>query len=74
MVWARAGIALGAAVLLVAALSGGSRDDPRTPAGLPGLPPPFLGVAVVGSGGRTAAVDAYGDLVDLREPGPAGRA
>lgn len=59
--------------LLVVALSGGSRDDPRTPAGLPGLPPPFLGVAVVGSGGRTAAVDAYGDVVDLRAPGPAGR-
>ena len=60
--------------LLVMALSGGSRDDPRTPAGLPGLPPPFLGVAVIGSGGRTEAVDAYGDIVDLRAPGPAGRA
>jgi Glycosyl hydrolases family 15 len=34
-----------------------------------------MGVAVVGSGGgRTAAVDAYGDVVDLRGPGPAGRA
>jgi len=74
MAWARAGIALGAVVLLVVALSGGSRNDPRTPAGLPGLPPPFLGVAVVGGGGRTAAVDAYGDVVDLRAPGPAGRA
>jgi glycosyl hydrolase family 15 len=28
---------------------------------------------VVGSGGLTAAVDAYGDTVDLRAPGPAGR-
>ena len=60
--------------LLVVVLSGGDQDDPRTPAGLPGLPRPFLGVAVVGNGGRTAAVDAYGDVVDLRAPGPAGRA
>lgn len=73
MTWARAGIALGAAVLAAVALSGGHRDDPRTPAGLPGMPPPLLGVAVVGQGGRTAAVDAYGDVVDLRAPGPAGR-
>jgi len=38
------------------------------------MPPPFLGTAVVGSGGLTAAIDAYGDVVDLRAPGPAGRA
>lgn len=37
------------------------------------MPPPLLGVAVVGQGGRTTAVDAYGDVVDLRAPGPAGR-
>jgi glucoamylase len=65
-------------VALVAAagvlLSGGSESDPQTPAGLPGLPPPFLGVAVLGDGGLTAAVDAYGAVVDLRSPGPAGRA
>lgn len=61
-------------MLAFLALSGGHRDDPRTPAGLAGLPPPFLGIAVVGSGGRTAAVDAYGDVVDLRAPGPAGGA
>lgn len=36
------------------------------------MPPPFLGVAVLGDGGLTAAVDAYGNVVDLR-PGPAGR-
>jgi hypothetical protein len=60
-------------VLAAVTLSGGHRDDPRTPAGLPGMPPPLLGVAVVGQGGRTAAVDAYGDVVDLRAPGPAGR-
>jgi Glycosyl hydrolases family 15 len=72
--WARAGIAFGALVVAVVALSGGERDDPQTPVGLPGLPPPFLGIAVVGSGGPTAAVDAYGDVVDLRVPGPAGRA
>ena len=59
------------AALLV---SGGSPVDPRTPAALPGLPPPFLGTAVVGSGGLAAAIDAYGDVVDLRVPGPAGRA
>lgn len=62
---------LAAGALLV---SGGSGADPETPAGLPGMPPPFLGVAVLGDGGLTAAVDAYGDVVDLRAPGPAGRA
>src|SRR5215207_7678628 len=66
-------------VLLVAGLgaallSGGTTIDPRTPPPLPGLAPPFLGVAVAGSGGLTAAVDAYGGVVDLRSPGPAGRA
>jgi len=55
-------------------VSGGSGADPRTPPALPGEPPPFLGTAVVGDGGLTAAVDAYGDVVDLRVPGPAGRA
>ena len=56
------------------ALSGGQNDDPRTPPAAPGHPPPFLGTAVVGSGGLTGAVDAYGGLVDLRSPGPAGEA
>lgn len=74
MAGARARVVFGAVVLAALALSGGDRGDPRTPAGLPGLPPPFLGVAVVGSGGRTAAVDAYGNVADLRGPGPAGRA
>ncbi len=55
-------------------VSGGSDADPRTPAALPGLPPPFLGTTVTGDGGMTAAVDAYGDVVDLRAPGPAGAA
>ncbi len=73
MAWARAGIALGAVVLAALALSGGQRGDPRTPVGLLGSPPPFMGVAVVGGGGRTTAVDAYGNVVDLRAPGPAGR-
>jgi len=54
-------------------VSGGTGADPQTPLGLPGLPPPFLGTAVVGDGGLTAAVDAYGNVVDLRA-GPAGRA
>src|SRR4051794_38288388 len=62
--------AVAAGLLLV---SGGSDADPRTPAGLPGLPPPFLGTALVGAGELTAAVDAYGDVVDLR-PSPAGAA
>jgi hypothetical protein len=63
-----------AGALALALVSGGSRSDPRTPVGLPGLPPPFLGTAVVGGGGLTAAIDAYGNLVDLRAPGPGGRA
>lgn len=72
---ARTAIGVGLVVASAAVvLSGGSRADPRTPTGLPGMPRPFLGVAVVGSGGRTAAIDAYGDVVDLRVPGPTGRA
>lgn len=75
MSWGRAAPAL---VAIVAAgallLSGGSGADPETPAGLAGVPPPLLGVAVLGDGGLTAAVDAYGNVVDLRAPGPAGRA
>jgi len=70
-------VALGVVAVIAAGallLSGGSGSDPKTPAGLPGLPPPFLGVAVLGDGGLTAAVDAYGNVVDLRAPGPAGRA
>ena len=60
--------AAGAALLV----SGGSSADPRTPPALPGLPPPFLGTALAGSGGLTAAIDAYGNVVELRSPGPAG--
>ncbi|TMK58535.1 MAG: hypothetical protein E6G51_01930 [Actinobacteria bacterium] len=70
-------MAVGLAALVAAAamlLSGSSGSDPETPTGLPDLPPPFLGVAVLGNGGLTAAVDAYGSVVDLRAPGPAGRA
>jgi glucoamylase len=58
----------------LAVVSGGSGADPRTPAELPGMPAPFLGTAVVGDGGLTAAIDAYGDVVDLRAPGPVGAA
>jgi len=72
--WTRAALALVAAgVVGLVLVSGGSVADPRTPPALPGLPPPFLGTAVVGSGGVTAAIDAYGDVADLRAPGPAGR-
>ncbi|HEX5526346.1 MAG TPA: glycoside hydrolase family 15 protein [Solirubrobacterales bacterium] len=74
MGWARAALALGAVVAAgVLLVSGGSGADPRTPAGVPGLPPPFLGTAVVGDGRLTAAIDAYGDVVDLRVR-PGGRA
>jgi len=66
-----AGTALVVALLLV---SGNEEAGPRTPEGLPGMPPPFLGVAVLGDGGLTAAVDAYGNVVELRAPGPAGEA
>ncbi len=66
-------LAAAAAVLALILVSGGSEADPRTPPALPGLPPPFLGTAVSGDGGLTAAVDAYGDVVDLRA-GPAGPA
>jgi hypothetical protein len=73
--WTRAALALAAAgAVWLALVSGGSVADPRTPPALPGQPPPFLGTAVVGGGGLTAAIDAYGDVVDLRVPGPAGRA
>jgi hypothetical protein len=75
MSWVRAAVRLVAVVAAGALLlSGGSEADPETPDGLPGMPPPFLGVAVLGEGGLTAAVDAYGNVVDLRAPGPAGRA
>jgi hypothetical protein len=74
MAWTRALVALGAAAAVgLVLVSGGSGADPRTPPALPGLPAPFLGTAVVGEGTVTAAVDAYGDVVDLR-PSPAGRA
>jgi glucoamylase len=61
------------AVAAVALVSGGSPADPRTPPPLSGMPPPFLTAAVVGDGGLTAGIDAYGDVVDLRAR-PAGQA
>jgi len=61
------------AALALVAVSGDEAADPRTPSALAGEPPPFLGMAVVGSGELTAAVDAYGDVVDLRSS-PAGSA
>ncbi|HEX8752988.1 MAG TPA: hypothetical protein VF731_06180, partial [Solirubrobacterales bacterium] len=74
MAWVRVSIAVVAVVALGLVLaSGGSGTDPRTPPALPGLPAPFLGTAVVGQGAMTAAIDAYGDVVDLR-PAPAGPA
>lgn len=64
------GVVLAGAVLI----SGASGADPRTPPALPGHPAPFLGTSVIGNGGLLAAVDSYGDVVDLRAPGPAGEA
>jgi hypothetical protein len=70
---ARVALLCAAVIAVGIALVSGDDDGPRTPAALPGLPAPFLGTAVAGEGELTAAVDAYGDVVDLR-PGPAGRA
>ena len=62
--------AAGAATL---AVSGDQKSGPETPPGIEGRADPFLGVAVVGGGGGLVeAVDAYGNVVDLRYPGPAG--
>jgi hypothetical protein len=66
--------ALAGTVAACALVSGASGADPRTPAAAPGQPPPFLGTAVIGDGRLLGAADAYGDLVDLRFPGPAGEA
>ena len=67
----KAALALAGALVAAAILaSGGSSTDPRTPAAIPGGPAPFLGTAIAGSGRLTAAIDAYGDVVDLR-PRPA---
>lgn len=63
--------AVGAAAAMLA-LSGGTSQVPRTPQGPAGMATPFLGVALLGSGGAAAAVDAYGSIVELRAPGPAG--
>jgi glucoamylase len=61
----------GGACILV---SGAAGADPRTPPALPGRPAPFLATTVLGDGRLLGAADAYGDLVDLRFPGPAGEA
>jgi hypothetical protein len=58
-------------LLILASLSGDRSADPRTPQGPPGLPSPYLGTGVLGGGGPSAAVDAYGQIVDLRTS-PAG--
>jgi hypothetical protein len=72
---ARAATAACAALVLAAlALSGGSRADPATPPAIPGMAAPFLGTALIGNGTTVGAVDSYGDVVDLRQLGPPGRA
>ena len=38
------------------------------------MPAPFLGTALIGNGKMVGAVDSYGDVVDLRQLGPPGRA
>lgn len=70
---ARVALLCAAVIAVGIVLVSGDDGSPRTPPALPGLPPPFLGTAVAGQGELTAAVDAYGDVVDLR-PGPAGKA
>jgi glucoamylase len=70
---ARAAAAVCVAVVAALALSGGSRADPATPPAIPGLPPPFLGTAVVGGAGTVGAVDSYGNVVEIRRLGTAGR-
>jgi hypothetical protein len=71
----RAAAAACAALLVAAlALSGGSRADPATPPAIPGMPAPFLGTALIGNGSMVGAVDSYGDVVDVRQLGPPGRA
>jgi hypothetical protein len=62
-----------AGLLILASLSGGVDAGPRTPPPLSGLPVPYLGTAVLGGSGPAAAVDAYGQIVDLRAR-PAGAA
>ena len=59
--------AAGVAVVAVAAiaLSGGSPSDPRTPAGLPGMPPPLLPVAVVGSEEQAPSLGSFKPLAKL---------
>jgi glucoamylase len=70
---ARAALAVALVIVVAAiALSGGSGSDPRTPPALPGLPPPFLGTAVIASGGTVAAIDSYGNVVDVRALGAGG--
>jgi hypothetical protein len=66
-------LALGA-LAAVTVLSGATGSDPSTPRAVPGHSAPYLGTAVVGNGGLLAAVDPYGDLVDIRFPGPADEA
>ena len=84
MGWGRAAVGL-VAVLAAGALlvSGGHEADPATPAGPPGMPPPFLGIAVLGDGsadgggrclwGRGRPAAGAGGAGADREPGrPAG--
>jgi len=67
-------VAAAAAVAAALLVSGGEASDPRTPPPLPGYPAPFLGTVVVAGGGLAAALDSYGNVVDLRLPGAAGEA
>jgi hypothetical protein len=65
--WLRAAIGIVVVAAIAAALvSGGSGTDPRAPR--------FLEIAGIGDGGRTAVVDSYGTVVDLRPPSPEERA
>jgi glucoamylase len=62
----RAAIGIGVVLAIGAVLVSGLATESRAPQ--------FLEVAGIGGGGLTAVVDSYGNVVDLREPGPAARA
>jgi hypothetical protein len=68
------GAAAAAALTAAFLVSGGQSANPKTPPALPGHPAPFLGTVVLGGDGIAAALDGYGNVVDLRLPAATGEA